>query len=386
MKEPIVLKGITWDHSRGYCPKVATAQRFSELHPHIKIEWSKRSLQGFADEHIDVLAQQYDLLIIDHPWAGYAADTGIIIPFNKYLPEAFIQDQQQQSVGKSCESYNFGGDLYALPVDTATPVASSRPDLLEKAGEKVPETWEDLLRLAKKGLVTMPGIPIDTLMNFYMFCNVLGEEPFKTDDYVVNNAVGIEALKMMKRLTDLLNPEFFNWNPIKVYEALTSRNDYAYCPWAYGYTNYARDGYASKKLQFHDIIKNNEGKDFQSTLGGAGLAISASSKHIDAAVAYAEFIASPETQKRLYFDNGGQPGHRSAWLDAHTNALSSQFFQSTLKTHDNAFLRPRYNGYLHFQDNAGDYVRNYLMSGGDEVNVLNHMNALYVESKTKVSS
>jgi len=43
------LRGITWDHTRGFLPMVATAQRFSELHPDVRITWEKRSLQHFAD-------------------------------------------------------------------------------------------------------------------------------------------------------------------------------------------------------------------------------------------------------------------------------------------------------------------------------------------------
>ncbi len=42
------LRGITWNHSRGYVSVVATAQRFCELHPQVAISWDKRSLQEFA--------------------------------------------------------------------------------------------------------------------------------------------------------------------------------------------------------------------------------------------------------------------------------------------------------------------------------------------------
>jgi hypothetical protein len=44
----INLKGITWNHSRGLLPMVATAQRFSELYPNVNITWEKRSLQQFG--------------------------------------------------------------------------------------------------------------------------------------------------------------------------------------------------------------------------------------------------------------------------------------------------------------------------------------------------
>ncbi|NBU65362.1 MAG: carbohydrate ABC transporter substrate-binding protein, partial [Chloroflexia bacterium] len=49
------LRGIAWNHTRGYLPMVASAQRFQELHPDVEIVWEKRSLQAFADQPIQVL-------------------------------------------------------------------------------------------------------------------------------------------------------------------------------------------------------------------------------------------------------------------------------------------------------------------------------------------
>src|SRR3954471_5705657 len=86
----IILKGITWNHSRGLVPMVATAQRFSELNPGVEITWEKRSLQEFADFSIQQLAERFDLLVIDHPWAGFASRTRSILALDEYLPEEFM--------------------------------------------------------------------------------------------------------------------------------------------------------------------------------------------------------------------------------------------------------------------------------------------------------
>ena len=98
-------------------------------------------------------------------------------------------------------------------------------------------------------------------------------------------------------------------------------------------------------------------------------------------LAYAEFTASPTIQRTLFFDNGGQPGHRSAWLDETVNSRCHDYFKNTLATLDNAYLRPRYAGYLHFQDHAGDPIRGYVMNGGDKQAVLDQLKRLYKESK-----
>jgi multiple sugar transport system substrate-binding protein len=381
MSETIILKGITWNHSRGFVPMTATAQRFAELNPGVEITWEKRSLQQFADLSIQQLAERYDLLVIDHPWAGFAAKTGSIMPFDKYLSTQYLKDQEQNTVGESYISYNYNGHQWALAIDAATPVAASRPDLLKQHGLELPKTYDDLLAIAKKGLVALPGIPIDSLMQFYTFCCSLGEDPCQQDDIVVSEELGIKALQMYRQLCLHIDSACFNRNPIQTYEAMTLTDDIAYCPFGYGYSNYSRDGYARKLLHFHDMITLDGSINLRSTLGGTGLAVSSNCKHVDVAMRYAEFVASPECQRGLYTDNGGQPGHLSAWTDVATNNKTHNYFANTLPALQRAFLRPRYYGSMFFQDHAGDVVRDYLMHGGSELQVLEKMNELYRQSK-----
>lgn len=384
MSQNIHLKGITWNHSRGFVPMTATAQRFSELHPGVEISWEKRSLQQFADLSIQQLAERYDLLVIDHPWAGFAAKTGSILPFDKYLSSAFLKDQEENTVGQSYESYNYNGHQWALAIDAATPVAASRLDLLEKNGLLLPNTYEDLLTLAKKGLVAFPGIPIDSLMQFYTFCCSLGEDPCQQDDTVISEEIGIKALQMYRELAKHIDTACFGRNPIQTYEAMTLSDDIAYCPFGYGYSNYSRDGYARKLLHFHDMITLDGKTNLRSTLGGTGLAVSSKCEHVDVAMKYAEFVASPACQEGLFTDNGGQPGHLKAWESEATNAKTHNYFANTLPALQRAYLRPRYHGSMYFQDHAGDVVRDYLMNGGDEREVLKQIDKLYIESKQLV--
>lgn len=384
MSKNIILKGITWNHSRGFLPMVATAQRFAELYPNVQITWEKRSLQAFADYSIQELAERFDLLVIDHPWAGFAAKTKSIIPLDKYLPADYLQDQAQHTVGASFESYSYDGHQWALPIDAATPVAASRPDILSKLGLALPKSFDDLLALADKGLVAFAGIPIDVLMNFYTLCCSLGEDACQNDTEVVSTAIGVKALQMYQQLASKIDVANFARNPIQVYEAMTKTDDIAYCPFAYGYTNYSRRGYARKLLHFHDMISLDGKNNLRSTLGGTGLAISAKCAEIAIAVDYAAFVGSPNCQSGLYFESGGQPGHLAAWQDEEVNRQSQNYFANTLPALQRAFLRPRYHGSMYFQDHAGDVVRDYLMKGGDELAVLSTLNKLYVESKSLV--
>ena len=365
---------------------VATAQRFSELNPGVEITWEKRSLQQFADLSIQQLAERYDLLVIDHPWAGFAAKTGAILPFDDYLPADYLADQAINTVGHSYESYNYNGRQWALAIDAATPVAASRPDLLEQHGLTLPKTYDELLAMAKKGLIAFPAIPIDSLMTFYTFCCSLGEDPCQQADTVISKSTGIKALQMYRELALNVDPACFNRNPIQTYEAMTRADEIAYCPFAYGYSNYSRDGYARKLLHFHDMISLDGTTNLRSSLGGTGLAVSSTCKHVDVAMQYTRFVASPQTQVGLYTDNGGQPGHLAAWTSSETNDKTNNYFSNTLPALQRAYLRPRYFGHMFFQDHAGDIVRNYLMDGGDEEQVLAEMDSLYSDSKQKIQA
>ncbi|NTE04430.1 extracellular solute-binding protein [Agrobacterium tumefaciens] len=386
VEKTINLKGITWNHSRGLLPMVATAQRFSELYPNVEITWEKRSLQQFADFSIQELAERFDLLVIDHPWAGFAAKTKSIVPLDFYLSDDYLKDQERNSVGQSYESYRYDEHLWALPIDAATPVAASRPDLLTEKGLQLPQSFEDLLVLADKGLVAFAGIPIDVLMNFYTLCCSLGEDPCQNDSEVISTEIGVKALQMYHELASKIDPANFNRNPIHVYEAMTLTDEIAYCPFVYGYSNYSRTGYARKVLHFHDMISLDGETNLRSTLGGTGLAISSKCKEIDIAAKYVEFVGSPVCQSTLFFESGGQPGHLSAWKNDEVNRQSKNYFLNTLPALQRAFLRPRYHGSMYFQDHAGDVVRNYLMNGGEEKQVLSTMNELYRKSKSLVLS
>lgn len=374
------LTGITWNHTRGYLPMVATAQRFSELHSDISITWQKRSLQQFADAPLADLAARFDLMVIDHPSIGEAAHRQLLLPLDQYLSADFLADQAANSVGQSHASYCYDGHQYALATDAATPVSGWRSDLMTKYGLEPPKTWDDLIALARRGFVTVPAIPIDSLMNLFMLANALDAEPFSASDEVLPAGQGVQALRMLRELVQLSVPGSLERNPIRTWQLLADSDKVAYCPFAYGYSNYSRPGYAANMITTGGLV-TFESRPLRSTLGGAGLAISRNCKDPKAAFAYAQFVASPTTQKTLYTHSGGQPGHRAAWLDPSLNAATNDFFRNTLPTLDAAWVRPRFPGFIGFQDEASTLVHDYLVHGGSESAVLDKMNHAFHQTR-----
>jgi multiple sugar transport system substrate-binding protein len=378
------LTGITWNHTRGYLPMVATAQRFTELLPDVSITWQKRSLQQFADTPLSDLASRFDLLVIDHPSIGEAVYQGLLLPLDEFLSAEFLADQAVNSVGQSHASYAYDDHQYALAIDAAAPVSGYRHDLLERANAHPPATWEELLALARRGLVTVPAIAIDSLMNFFMLANALGAEPFRQPHEVIPRAEGVQALELLRELVQLSAQGSFERNPIRTWQLLADSETVAYCPFAYGYSNYSRPGYTANLLHTGGLVNIN-GRPLRSTLGGAGLAISRSCKYPEQALAYAKFTASPAIQKTLYIQAGGQPGHRAAWLDAVVNGASANFFANTLPTLDSAWVRPRFAGFIAFQEAASRAVHHYLSGRGEVSKVIQTMNDAFTQARTRNS-
>ena len=374
----VQLRGITWGHSRGYLPVAATAQRYMELHPDVTIRWDTRSLKAFGDHPIDTLADEYDMLVLDHPWMGFADHRRVLLPLEQHLDVVFLEDQARNTVGQSHASYHYNGHQYALAIDAACPIAFYVPHKLEKLNAQIPSTWEQVLKLAKKGGVLCAGNSTGILMLFYMLCNAKTETMFD-GQCVAASTVIQESLEEIRALFSFLPDYAFEKNPIGVYEVLSSGDEsFAYCPCDFGYSNYSRTGYSQALVISADVVKY-KGKMLKTTLGGAGLALSAKANHLETALDYIKYTACGDIQKSVYVQNGGQPGHRAAWVSDEPNRITHDFFRNTLKTLDNTWLRPRYNGYLEFQENAAVMIREWVMNGGSATELIDRLNALYLK-------
>lgn len=380
MNPPITLRGITWNHSRALPPLVAAAQRFEELHPGIAIHWEKRSLHEFGHQGLEPLCRQNDLLVIDHPMLGAAVAAGLFVNLRPLLPPAFVDGLRANSVGLSFPSYEVEDQLLAAPIDAATPTASYRPDLLDQLGVDVPRTWPQVLDLAHRRRVVMPGFPADVFLNFMALCASHGSPVPVNAEQLFDPEFGIQALEQMCELARLMPAAICGWNPIAVYETLARGDDYAYCPFAYCYSNYARPGFGAHVVRFANTAELGDGKPLRTVLGGTGLALSAQCTHVDAAVDFLMYVSGEACQRTLYGLSGGQPAHRRAWLDETLNHVASNFFRDTLACLDAAILRPRYDGYIALQEQAGHPIVDFLQGGGSARSVLAEIDRLYRDS------
>jgi len=253
MSSIIKLRGIAWDHPRGYEPLRATSKAFCEsvnsdhtLNIEMNIEWDIRSLKDFGDMPIEELIDQYDLITIDHPYMGQADKHGLLLALNDCFSDDILQQLTQQSVGPSFQSYYFGNSLYALPIDAAALVSVYRNDIVTNFNLQLPQTRDELFdfyHTLPRGLqVAWPLCATDIWCSFLSLCAQDAGVGF-IHKHMINQQVGCQVLDELKRHLEFLHPQSINWNPIKTLDHMSTESDVVFSPYLFGYTNYARDGW-----------------------------------------------------------------------------------------------------------------------------------------------
>ena len=153
----ITLKGLTWDHPRGYAPLIGGASEYEQHHPGVRVRWDRRTLREFGEAPIEQYIDRYDLIIVDHPFVGFAAAHRVLVDLGPFLNAEEKLQFEQDSVGPSWRSYWYADGLWALPIDAATQVASYRSDLLERSALAVDN------ELASDLVVLTPGAEVALL-------------------------------------------------------------------------------------------------------------------------------------------------------------------------------------------------------------------------------
>ncbi|RZT16725.1 carbohydrate ABC transporter substrate-binding protein (CUT1 family) [Kribbella sp. VKM Ac-2569] len=364
------LRGMTWEHPRGYDCQVAAAKEYARR-TGVDVQWEYRSLQAFADEPIAGLAARYDLLVIDHPHVPLAAAEGLLAPLDGAGHDEELAALANDAVGNSHASYAHDGHQYGLATDSAAQVAVHRPDLLPTP----PTEWDGVLELAREGRVLWPAKPIDAYSSLCTLAANRGTPVAAEPGRFLAEDDAAVVLDLMHRLAERVPEWCLAANPIEVAEALAGDGQWAYVPLAYGYTNYSRNGFRPHRLKYVDIPAGPRGVA-GSQLGGAGIAVSAYTRELEAARAYAVWLASPEVQSGVYYDAGGQPGYASSWDDDRLNEDSWDFFRGIRQTLEGAWVRPRTAGYMEFQDVVSPWVTATLRGELTDAELVRRANAL----------
>lgn len=361
-QHPIILRGLSWGHRRAMDPLVAAGERFRDLQSEIGIAWRERSLEDFEHQPIEQAMAGVDFLVFDHPFCGAIEASGVFKPLDESrLSEDSGMLKDEAYIGPSLASYRYRGKLWGLPIDGATNHAVYRGDLLTGLNSPVPRCWEEVLdlgvRARKQGLsLGMGAKSHHGLLALAALMTKEGEREASDGwigDLAGNKGQWDTAKHALKALMEFCPAESANWTSIDLHEQMVARDDIVYCPIVYGYATYGEADQRCR-LSFADMPGLKTTDCSGSILGGAGIGLSANCKHPDEAYAFLKFLNNVETQRDIFTQHHGQPARIEAWDDPIVDARFNGYFSGARKSIETAWTRPRYDGYLKFQLDAGD--------------------------------
>jgi multiple sugar transport system substrate-binding protein len=329
---------------------LACAARWNTTHPEAAVEWIFRSLTDFGDQPIEAAACDFDLIVIDHPFCGRAMETGCLVPLDDLVPSDTLAELAADAVGPSHDSYAYAGRQWGLATDAACQLSALRPGL------EPPDTWQEALALAGGGRTALPLSPPHAISSFLTLC---AGQVAADRERLVEDDVGERAWATLSALHACGPAEALEWEPPETLARLAA-GELDYVPITYGFVTYAG------QCRFAPIPGVRGG-----VLGGAGLAVSASSAKPGHAAAFAVWASSGHVQRTIVVPCGGQPGSRSAWLDGDVGG----FFSDTLAAHEAAWTRPRDSWWPPLQLAAGNLLVDALANGAAAT--VDRLNALY---------
>lgn len=373
----IKLKGMTWDHPRGYDPLVACSALYAEKKD-VSIEWDKRSLQDFESYPVDELAQAYDLIVIDHPHVGQVVAEGCLVPLDDSERKDELSALAANAVGPSLISYMWGERQWALPVDTASQVQAFRADRLDGPLTDLDQVFQ----FAHRGGVLLPLQAPHALMVFYSIAANLGYACGEGGVFIAHQE-GVAVYEILAKLVGLIDPINFQLDPIQALEMLARRDSpESLSPYIFGYVSYSMEGFREAPIKFSDVPAVITGAGARgAVLGGTGVAVSAYCQHHEAAIDFAYWVTGGDIQSGPYAKGGGQPSHRQAWTSEQVNQPVDDFYKGTLETLDKSYLRPRFDGYMGFQDAASRHLSNSLLAQAEPSVVIDCLCAIYTRFK-----
>ncbi|TDO52492.1 multiple sugar transport system substrate-binding protein [Kribbella sp. VKM Ac-2527] len=361
----VELRGLTWDHPRGYRPLEAFEAAGGA--PGVRVQWDRQPLSGFESEPLAALTERYDLLVVDHPGLGAAIEAGAVLPVEDVFAARDLEVWRSRSVGQTWQSYHLHGMTWALPLDAATQVCLFRPDLLTGP---VPTTWSDILRMS--GVLLCVAGPHAGL-------SLLGLAGDRSRTGLLDRNRSIEAIRLLRAIWRRSDHEAAELDPIAIHELLAISNELVCCPLVYSYAYYGTASGDRKPLAWSAAPRLRVDDDLAaSTLGGTGLAVTRRAyDRVLAVTKYARGLLDVGTQLDVVSPVGGQSATAAVWSSGLVDEAWNGHYSATLSTLESAYIRPRFDGWIAFQDELSERVRELLGSDGDPAVAVDRIEADY---------
>ncbi|WP_342042654.1 ABC transporter substrate-binding protein [Bacillus sp. OTU2372] len=288
--------------------------KFEQQNPTIKVKLTQMPAPAKSTEIHQYLVtslqsgqSDIDVFTGDVVWVPEFAAAGWTEPMDQYVNK----DEYYPGV---IDALTYNGKLSAMPWYVDGGMLYYRKDLLEKYNKPVPKTWDEMLATAKEiqskendpklQQFVWQGKQAEVLVcDFVEFLGSAGGSILNTQGKSnADSPEFLKTLKFMKKLTDdRISPKSvltFDEEPSRT--VFTDGNAIFHRNWSYVWS-VAQDPKQSKVVDKVGVapLPSFDGNSSSSTMGGYQFMVAKNSKKKDAAIKFAQFLSSKESQ--LYF-------------------------------------------------------------------------------------
>lgn len=307
----------------------ALIAEFESQNPDIKVVFHEQPGVGqrVHDRYVSMLAARdssFDVMSIDVIWPSEFVMAGWIDP----LDDLYTEEELKGFLPSMIEAATIDGQIYAIPWMNDFGLLLSRTDLLEAAGYDIPETWEELVNIAKElqdrdsglyGYSTTFARDANLDCNYYEFLHSKGGRVLDEDGNVV--LYSPEAIEALEFMIDMMKEDNVAIPGIITTDLEEGRiifqegNAVFHRNWIYAYGLAQLEGSPVKGNIAISRLPAFPGGRSSSTLGGWLYALNAYSKNKDEAKRFIKFASSHEGQKIVTLNSAWMPARIALYKD-----------------------------------------------------------------------
>src|SRR5919199_6547968 len=306
----------------------------------------------------------YDLIYMDVIWTSKFAAAGWLLD----LSERVTKEDLKIFLDQEVEAGRYKGKLYRIPIRAVVGMLYYRKDLLEQAGAKPPETFEDLINISKQ-LQEKKAIPWGYVWQGAqyeglpaMFVEVLkGMGGFwvnpETKEVGLDKPEAIKAVEFLRSaIAQGISPGGVTTYREEDTRRLFVNGQTAFLRnWPYVWASANEDTSKIKGKVGIKPMVHVPGQTGGACLGGWGMGISKTSKHPEEAWKAIQYFSSKEPQLRFALETGNILSRRDLFTDPKMIAKYPHYPQLQ-KVVESAVLRPPIAQYAQ----ASDILQRYL--------------------------
>jgi multiple sugar transport system substrate-binding protein len=342
----------------------AVVRTFEGAHPgvHVDLVEGPNSTDLREDLYTSALLAgdgSFDLIWMDVTWTPKLAAAGWLVPLDDALPPEVAADLLPEDLAAG----RLNGHLYRVPVRTDVGLLYYRRDLLEAAHLDPPETFDDLLRIARR-LQSPPrlwGFVWQGAQYEGLVCDYLEVLHGYGGFWIETTGLGLgldrpparSALDFLRTCRD--GPEAISPPGVTTYKEEESRRLFQdgravfLRSWPYVWRLAQAPGSPiAGKVGVLPMV-HAPGRSGGGTLGGWGIGISRYSRHPALAKEFLVHAVSLEAQRALCRETGYAPARAASYRDPELLA-ADPFLETLFALHRDAIPRPAVPRYAQASD------------------------------------